>query len=1681
MKHIYNNNSVLQTETQAHLEVNYNRSIFGMTKPGDPLFYKAPQDPAERPLYVDSEGRPVPVSPTTLQPMTNANGNIVDRNGNLITRTPVGKVQPHIDDVRIAITSADFDITDDKGDPILIAHDGEIIPTNDDGVPGTVIVDGEVWVVGSDGEPYAPLNRVWPINSYVNPVRAENILPSGVGEVEDIYEEYFPIDSISEAERPSERGVQVAWATPRGSAARINTGIRSYEKTRFYVASEKRPYKYWTSPTTSGATPTLQGATVSTFGTNWRVNRGSNRQTGTNMVAADFPNIDVTHQAYFEASVPLNSEFGYQVSFELIAQETAEVKVELLEWRGVQPDVPNHNSSARLRPRVLSSRIAIGGRSTPIVADVTPSDDTKHHAIRVTVYRRNAAIQPRITLTDLSLRRSTYPIENVNPRIVYDRPIRVNKIVVGVDYSVDESVNGGTSSHFNKPAQHTVGVYRDRGDGVFQWVNVNTNPSISESGHITLYWNGLIWTEEYNDQHFTTIMGVRYSVTGTKRMDARINIMEISARLVSDISDHVISYNVSSDAADASFVLPFGTLTSNTGSVDLYNGDGRFNPENRFLLNTERSVSEGKEVFTDEPNPYWQILNESARITIDTATFAPGSDERNWMRAVTARTNTEFLPSTDMTTSISFFDDAKLLDTIIPDQLLYTGNAMSLKQVLYMLLDAHGFTSVNFSDDDEHFSTHMQYFWVTEKSDSLWKIISDICRSTQTVGYFDSHNRLNFKSLRGMYEDALRGGADQVYTTEDLPSVIANIKDMRLTDTVAVNKVSLNYREITQPERTPSGDHPMTVVWQPEGTQVLRAEYLVNDLNDKQVGSGGTPFLQFRGSNTKTWPYSGMVQVEGELIKYNGKAYKYHISDGRTQETYIYSEEERQALDKRNEYLSLNNTFTGKLKIEERGAEGTEIKSHAKRNLNEFFTRFNNGGATTKHSYKKGLSIKNSRLFVVGQNGTAGHGTTTISTGNWYDDRPKYVGTRLRINEGAHAGLCFVGGTHDDGVYIEVTTTEQTEASGRVRGEIHCFVKRNGKVTFYGAGTHMPISKYRDYDVDVSLESSPVTSVNRDYSAYYDVMLEFGDRGAYVRVLQIALNEHLEKLTADGVFGDKTREAVRRFQKRKNLTRDGVVDIDDWKALEKGNYREDVLIVNTQVDGVTHDTTQIPYSALPPTIDEGRYGVFTRTKTSASFEYLYGAKGGQDWIFDFDDSNFFDFIKGGYVSNQLNARWIYRTAPRWVNIGGKRVLRDAVTRQLMMTDFGPYAHEVRDYEVVFEDAESPALASYLYCTNETGVHVVDYRHQPFGATFRLANKTRDTAVLNGEDLSTFGSENAVDQRMMVYGHTLKIEDERRIDVTNKTSTAARGVDELSIDVDWLQSKESAQKLGSHIVEAMSNPVPTYEVDVFGNASAHVGQTVSLYNPQIGLGDKDDPETANRYFVYGVNQRNDGAQMTTLTVREVIGSSGIRNATLKDIYARNNNAANMNWDMSKVKIIDGTPRQYAADGYTFRNGITPGYSVPIAGRTGGTALLTANGDTARNTMMLMTPFPDGVGRMPHRVGNYFLAYAHVTAHDDLGVQIAIEGHATSSQYIKDIAAQIRSFKKGQTRTIVVKGRYLDDGSIPEIWVGLRLLSPTNHANGAPAGAKVQVSEFYYRDSQNEEDIYPLRGGREFRRY
>ncbi len=76
----------------------------------------------------------------------------------------------------------------------------------------------------------------------------------------------------------------------------------------------------------------------------------------------------------------------------------------------------------------------------------------------------------------------------------------------------------------------------------------------------------------------------------------------------------------------------------------------------------------------------------------------------------------------------------------------------------------------------------------------------------------------------------------------------------------------------------------MESVWEPQGTVALRATTLTASMSPTDNRFKIDP------RDARIWPYAGMVQIQGEFIRYNGKGYSYYNSAGVLTRTYINSQ-----------------------------------------------------------------------------------------------------------------------------------------------------------------------------------------------------------------------------------------------------------------------------------------------------------------------------------------------------------------------------------------------------------------------------------------------------------------------------------------------------------------------------------------------------------------------------------------------------------------------------------------------------------------------------------------------------------------------------------------------------------------------------------------------------------------------
>jgi hypothetical protein len=299
-------------------------------------------------------------------------------------------------------------------------------------------------------------------------------------------------------------------------------------------------------------------------------------------------------------------------------------------------------------------------------------------------------------------------------------------------------------------------------------------------------------------------------------------------------------------------------------------------------------------------------------------------------------------------------------------------------------------------------------------------------------------------------------------------------------------------------------------------------------------------------------------------------------------------------------------------------------------------------------------------------------------------------------------------------------------------------------------------------------------------------------------------------------------------------------------------------VISVWVNGllVAKGTAAAPWKQA----DSGKMSMWNRGKTAIGYEYMYGVN--DNALYNPDQSfGFFDLKYGGTRGMSWEQIQVWQVGYRYKRINKDRPGVVPFQKNVYFFDeFGPYVHEVREFEVKFDPA--PVQYTQLFNTNEWFSTPVEYYASPFGANFTIANIGRNHAILNGEDAISYGGgQGAVNQVCVVLGRDLTIAEDETVTAKDDDAIRRRGTIETELSSDWLQSKAMAQDIADWIVLHWGRGVDELSVEIFGNPLIEIGDVVN-----INYAEKNMATTTHQYFVTGTQTDFENGVGTTLTLR-----------------------------------------------------------------------------------------------------------------------------------------------------------------------------------------------------------------------
>ena len=334
-------------------------------------------------------------------------------------------------------------------------------------------------------------------------------------------------------------------------------------------------------------------------------------------------------------------------------------------------------------------------------------------------------------------------------------------------------------------------------------------------------------------REFSYIGGIRIVVSTMNKFDSTFDLIEMSPRLVADISDKAIDFKITKTLSDIGVTsLPVGQLLASKGQISLFDDDQAFNEQN---LNSIISKYVRKNI---KFNFYETIL---------------GVDGFDYYIPIKTLYSEGF-PQADVTAgtlSIDLRDFFFFLESMPAPRLLTTQS--SLSYAITTLLDYIGFSNYTFKRVDGESDPIIPFFFIAPDQ-NVAEVLNQLAVATQTAMFFDEYN--NFVVMSKDYlmpteeqritDFVISGSNNQTdtgvienSTSGNLPNIISIAsKDKKIYNDGKINYTTRyiqrsygSLRQSTLVDQEKTWIYKPALLWEVSGTENTKT---VNELASKQ-------------------------------------------------------------------------------------------------------------------------------------------------------------------------------------------------------------------------------------------------------------------------------------------------------------------------------------------------------------------------------------------------------------------------------------------------------------------------------------------------------------------------------------------------------------------------------------------------------------------------------------------------------------------------------------------------------------------------------------------------------------------------------------------------------------------------------------------------------------------------------
>jgi hypothetical protein len=395
------------------------------------------------------------------------------------------------------------------------------------------------------------------------------------------------------------------------------------------------------------------------------------------------------------------------------------------------------------------------------------------------------------------------------------------------------------------------------------------------------------------------IDGIRIVVDTMNKPNCTFDLIEMSPRIVSNISDRVLDFSVTKTLGDlGNSKVPVGSLLAGTGSINISNSDLAFIDTNAFNVTSSLGSIVSNYLTTNTKFLFYETIRN---VNVD------GLDYDYYVPIKTLYS--EGFPQSQAnfdSISMSLRDGFFILESSPAPSLMLTD--ISLSNAIIAVLDYIGFSNYVFKRLAGQKDIIIPFFFVAPDQ-NVAEILNDLAIATQTAMFFDEYNNFVVMTKEYLMPDLGKRNTDMSLYGQETDGKLPNIIQVSSANKAVNNNGQINYtkryiqrsygstRQAYSTDEFKTWIYAPTLLWEVTGDQttkssnetsteqssyVLTAMPLKTDLTDATPSvvnnSVINNVIDVGESVYSIARYNGYFYANGEVIKYDAVEYSVTVS-----------------------------------------------------------------------------------------------------------------------------------------------------------------------------------------------------------------------------------------------------------------------------------------------------------------------------------------------------------------------------------------------------------------------------------------------------------------------------------------------------------------------------------------------------------------------------------------------------------------------------------------------------------------------------------------------------------------------------------------------------------------------------------------------------------------------------------